>query len=112
MVTVRRQPTCREVPDRVMSLTMPTAGRALLTVAAESALADCSGLVDRAIAWQIVDLATHRGPGPELSPDADCCSKTLLRRIADGDGRSRPAFQPGRQRIEGPKSAAVRRRPE
>ena len=84
-VTVRRELTCQEVPDRVISLTTPTAGRALLTVAGGApAVADCStNLAARAIAWQIIDLATHRGPGPDLAPDADCCSTTLLRRIDD-----------------------------
>jgi hypothetical protein len=87
---VRLEANCLEVEGRVISVRAAEGGEAVVSVPdTDSGLCLSTDLHDRAVAWQLIDLATGRGPGPERDPD--CCPQAVMSSLARAATQWAPA---------------------
>ena len=91
-VTVREEQTCAEVEGRVIG-TDPRLGRtydgAVTLIVSGPKDFICPDEGQRALAWQLIDLATGRGPGPHRAPI--CCPPPVLERLGAAATQWAPA---------------------
>lgn len=82
-VQVKTEPDCTEVPGRVLSATADHTGVVTISVP-DPGVGYCAHppTTNRRIAWQVIDLATGRGPGPPIFPGVSCCDQDVLARLA------------------------------
>jgi hypothetical protein len=91
-VTVRVEQTCSETEGRVIG-TDPRLGRtptgAVTLIVSGPKDFICLNEPARSLAWQLIDLATGRGPGPDRTDD--CCPAEVMHKLAAAATQWAPA---------------------
>lgn len=78
---VRMVANCTEVAGRVISVDAESVGSAVVRVGdSDTGFCLTDGLSERAVAWELIDQATGRGPGPDRSDR--CCPQGIMKRLA------------------------------